>query len=106
PEQGLPILIARIMMQRGWALAAEGRLSEGIAEMERAIEAQKATGASALSSHYCWLAEAYLKDGRFRDGLGNIAEALDMIKQRGDRNYEAELHRLKGEPLLKQDDSR
>jgi predicted ATPase len=105
PEQGLPILIARIMMQHGWALADQGRLAEGIAEMERAVEAQKSAGGPAFSSHYCWLAEAYLKDGRFRDGLGSIAEAFDMIKERGDRNYEAELHRLKGELLLRQDHS-
>jgi class 3 adenylate cyclase/tetratricopeptide (TPR) repeat protein len=105
PEQGMPVLIARIMMQRGWALADQGDLTEGIAEMERAIEAQTAVGGRAYSSHYCWLAEACMNAGRFRYGLARIAEALQMIEERGDRNYEAELHRLKGELLVIQDRS-
>lgn len=46
------------------------------------------------------LAEAYAKAGQSEEGLTVMAEAMAGVRQRGDRFYEAELHRLKGELLL------
>ena len=44
-------------------------------------------------------------DGRLDDGLSALTEALAAADEHENRHYEAEIHRLKGELLLRQDDS-
>jgi predicted ATPase len=51
------------------------------------------------------LAEAYGKVDRLDDGLSALTEAIAAADEHENRKYEAEAHRLKGEVLLKQDDS-
>ena len=46
------------------------------------------------------LAEAYGKVGQIEKGLSVLAEALTMVNKNGERWWEAELYRLKGELLL------
>ena len=48
------------------------------------------------------LAEAYGAAGRTSDGLEATAEALGLVQQNGETWWEAEIHRLHGELLLKQ----
>src|SRR5262249_50272650 len=49
------------------------------------------------------LVEAYGKAGQAEEGLRVLAEALTAVHKTGERQHEAELYRLKGELLLKQD---
>ena len=53
----------------------------------------------------CLLAETWRETGRLDDGLNALTEALAAADEHEIRFYEAETHRLKGELLLKQDDS-
>jgi len=46
------------------------------------------------------LAEAYGTIGQPKEGLGVLREALAVVDKTGERWWEAELHRLKGELLL------
>jgi predicted ATPase len=48
------------------------------------------------------LAEAYGNAGQADDGLQVLAEALMLVDKTGERLWEAELHRLQGELLLRQ----
>jgi predicted ATPase len=48
------------------------------------------------------LSEAYGNQGRSEEGLAVLAEALADADARGERLYQAELYRLKGELLLQQ----
>jgi predicted ATPase len=48
------------------------------------------------------LAGAYGSAGQAEDGLAALAEALTVIDKSGERFYEAELYRLRGELLLTQ----
>src|SRR5262249_51928318 len=48
------------------------------------------------------LAEAYGQVGQTEEGLTTLAEALATTHKTGDRYWEAALHRLKGELLLRQ----
>ena len=50
------------------------------------------------------LAEAYGLAGQTEAGMGVIAEGLEAVQATGERHYEAELHRLKGESLRLQGD--
>ena len=52
------------------------------------------------------LAETCRKTGRIDYGLNVVTAALAAADEQEFRCYEPEIHRLKGEPLLKQDDSK
>ena len=63
------------------------------------LDAFRGTGAELDRPYYlALLAEAYGK-GRLR-GAAPLAEALAMVHSNGERCWEAELYRLKGELLL------
>jgi tetratricopeptide (TPR) repeat protein len=57
-----------------------------------------------LMRPYAWalLAEAYASIGQTAEGLAILTEQLDMVDRSDGRFYAAELHRLKGELLLRQ----
>ena len=85
---------------RGWAVMARGETEEGIAQIEEGLTAYRASGALLAVTHVLALqAEAYEKGGYIARGLATVAEALDLVEQTGERMYEAELYRLKGELL-------
>ena len=79
---------------------------EGIAQIEEGLAAAHTTGAGLWRPHLlCLLAEAYGKADRLDGGLRALAEALAAAEEDENRVYQSEIHRLKGELLLKQDDS-
>jgi class 3 adenylate cyclase/predicted ATPase len=87
---------------RGWALAAQRQHEEGMVQMRQGIDAQQAIGIGVTRAEYCArLGEAYGRIGQAEEGLHLLAEALAVV-DKGDRWYEAELHRIKGELLLRQ----
>ncbi len=105
-EHGFPHWLAEATSLRGWAMAEQGRSEEGIAHLQEGLAAVRATGAEVVRPYYlCLLAEAYMETGRLDDGLNALTEALAAADEHENRHYEAEIHRLRGELLLKQDDS-
>jgi len=65
-----------------------------------------ATGAEMWRTYnLAQLAEACGKAGRVDEGLEVIAEALDVVQEKGERWWEAEILRLRGELLLKRNRS-
>jgi predicted ATPase len=87
-------------------MAEQGRNEEGIAQIQEGLVASRATGAEQNRPYFlCLLAEACRETGRLDDGLSALMEALAAADEHEIRHYEAEMHRLKGELLLKQDDS-
>ena len=105
-EQGFAHWLAQGMVTRGWALAAQAYHEEGIAQIREGLAAFRAIGVEVLRPHdLCLLAEACVETGRLGDGLHALSEALDAANKHGIRHCEAEIHRLKGKILLKQDDS-
>jgi predicted ATPase len=91
---------------RGWAMAEQGRNEEGIVQIQEGLAASRTTGAELFMTSYLgWLVEACLVAGRFDDGLNAVAEAQSIADRSEVRVHEAETHRLKGELLLKQDQS-
>jgi tetratricopeptide (TPR) repeat protein len=89
----------------GYLLVSTGQVEEGIERMCQGLAAIKATGWLARRTHrLAMLAEAYGKAGEVDEGLKVLAEALAFVEETGERYYEAELHRLKGELLWMQGD--
>jgi predicted ATPase len=102
-EQGLPQYWAGAMILRGWALADQGQSEQGLAETCRGLAAWRSTGAGLVQPYWLALvAEAYRKAGQPTEGLTALAEALALVDNDGQRYYEAELYRLKGDLLLRQ----
>jgi predicted ATPase len=106
-EQGFPHWLAYNTILRGWALTARGEGAEGIARMRRGLVAYRGTGAELHRPYFLsLLAEAYGEAGQPEEGLKVLVEALAMVDTTGERNWEAELHRRKGELLLMQQGQR
>jgi predicted ATPase len=100
-EQGFTLRAAHGALLRGWALAMQGAVETGLAQMRQALVAWRATGATLFQS--CGLglfAEVCGHAGRVEEELQVLAEALAFVDTTGERWWEAELWRLKGELLL------
>jgi predicted ATPase len=102
-EHGFPRYAAWGALYRGWALAAQGQGAEGIAQARQGLGAYQATGAAlGIPGFLARLAAAYWHMGQVDEGLHLVTEALAVVDTTGERYYEAELHRLHGELLLRQ----
>ena len=94
---------ARGAILRGWALVQQGQAQEGIEQMDQGLVAYRATGAELLRTYYLGLlAEVYGTMEQPEAGLTALAEALTLADTTGERWYESEIYRLKGELLLQQ----
>jgi predicted ATPase len=72
--------------------------------MQKGLAGPRVIGLQNGRSFYVTLlAKAYVDTGRLNDGLGPLTEALAAADKNEIRQYEAELQRLKGQLLLKQD---
>jgi predicted ATPase len=102
-EQGFPYGVAYGTVARGGALAAQGQVEEGIAQMQQSLAALRAIGTvQGQPRQLAVLAEAYGRAGQVEEGLAVLTEALALVDKTGERYYEAELCRLKGELTLQQ----
>jgi predicted ATPase len=100
-EQGFAFWSTTGTILRGWALSAQGQGAEGIRQMRQGLTTWRTTGAAiSLPQWLALLAEAYGRVGQPAEGLPLLEEALVAVHSTGERFYEAELHRLKGELLL------
>ena len=105
-EHGFPQPLGYGTSLRGAAMAAQGRNEEAIAQMQQGLATTDAIGTqNGRSSVLNLLAKAYMETSRFDEGLGALNEALAFADNQGERVFEAETHRLKGELLLKRDPS-
>jgi predicted ATPase len=99
-EQGLTRWMLQGAVLQGWLLAQHGKGQEGILKIR-----QGTLGRADQSYHATLLAEAYGKEGQYEEGLRVVIDELTRVQIRGERYYEAEMHRIKGELLLRQSDS-
>jgi predicted ATPase len=100
-EQGLQFWLAQGVFGRGRALIAQGRRTEGVEQIRQILEAWRSEGkALGRPTTLAAMAEAYGELGRGEQGLTLLTEALNMGSSSGERWWEAELYRLKGELAL------
>ncbi|MCP4168687.1 MAG: hypothetical protein GY759_22710 [Chloroflexi bacterium] len=87
----------------GALLAEQGEVAEGHVAMRRGMATWRATGAELiLPACLADIAAACAKEGMIEQGLSAVNEALALVDRNGERAYEAELNRLKGELLWQQ----
>lgn len=100
-EQGIAQWLANGLMERGWALVEQGYTEQGRAQIQEGLTAWQNTGANlAVPYRLYLLAEASGKTGQVGEGFRLLDEALALVEKQGERWWEAELYRLKGELLL------
>ena len=87
-----------IQFLQGWSLCLEGRAAEGVARMRTGFRASLATGARTMRPMFCaLLAQAYGQVGQLDAAWRMLADALNAVEESGQRYYEAETYRFKGE---------
>jgi class 3 adenylate cyclase/predicted ATPase len=99
-EYGLPYWVSLGSIVQGWALGHRGQLERGIGQLRQGIDRNLATGAKVGRSWFLvMLAELCCLAGAWDEGLDAIASALTHAEETGERYYEAEAFRMKGELL-------
>ena len=87
---------------RAWAIAESGHLDEGLAAYDAALEEFRRTSAGLRIPHHLGLLAALLgKAGRALEGLRLIDEAFAIAKANHETWFSAELHRERGDLLLR-----
>jgi predicted ATPase len=105
-EYGFSQLLAIATVIRGWAMAELGHNEAGIAQLQEGAAASRATGSELMRAYsLSLLSEACMEAGLLDDGLNALTEALATADEHENRCCEADMYRLKGELLLRQDDS-
>ena len=73
--------------------------------MCQGLAARQATGAELTRPYFlALLAEMYGELGQAEEGLNALGEALAAVHKSGERHWEAELYRLRGQLLLARED--
>ena len=98
---GFQMLAASATAPLGWAQAIEGDPAGGASLLRQALARWAATGSQASAPLLlALLAEAEQMAGRPEEALRLLDDALAQANRSGERYFEAEFHRLKGESLL------
>jgi adenylate cyclase len=102
-EHGLALYKASASITSGWALAEQGTKDEAIEQIRQGLAAHQATGTRSMRPYFlALLAEALGRAHKTAEGLHVLDEALAITQGNGERFYQAELYRLRGELLLMQ----
>lgn len=78
----------------------QGRFDEAIEAIDRGIAGYEAQSVVRWRpTFFVWLAESHAKSEAYSEALNAIDAALDLINEYGERWFEAEVYRVKGEIL-------
>jgi class 3 adenylate cyclase/predicted ATPase len=101
-EHDLHAVALWCLLPRGWASLQQGDVQAGIADIRESMERRKAAHIGAVWPWFlALLAEAHAALGEFDDGFGALEEALQWVGRNDERLYAAEVHRIKGDLLLR-----
>ena len=100
-EHGFSLWEAAATVMKGWALTGLNRSEEGIAMIRKGITAWEKTRAELqLPLFLTLLAQAYQRAGQYTLALQTLDSAMSVVTRTGERAYDAELTRQKGELCL------
>ena len=102
-EQAFPQWRAFGTIYRGWVMAKNGDLIDGISLLRSGVAAYRANGSAALLRHHtALLAWACDIAGQIEEALTALDDALQIAGRTGERWLDAELYRHRGQLLLRQ----
>lgn len=101
-ENGFSFNIIWATVQKGWAVAQQGDLALGISMMSDNLQIWEAVGMKVFLPYYkALLSELYLLSNAPETGLSVLAEAFEIVQQTDHLMWSAELFRIKGSLLHK-----
>jgi class 3 adenylate cyclase/predicted ATPase len=102
-ENGAHALALWCLLPRGWALVQQGDVGAGIVDIRESMDRRRAFRMGAVWPWYLALvADAYGASGEFQEGFHALDEAMQWVQRNDERLYLAEVHRIRGELLLRQ----
>jgi predicted ATPase len=97
-EHGFTLWAAAGRILQGWADAQKGEATTGIAHIRDGMAAVEATGQRLFTPFYLTLlAEPLAFAGKIGEGLAALDDVLAKAAASGERGWDAEIHRLRGE---------
>jgi predicted ATPase len=87
-------------LYRGGALAELGQAREALALCDQALADLGPGGANVSTLILCLQAEVHHNSGEPEEALRLLAKAINRAQRTGERYFEVDLHRIKGEVLL------
>ena len=103
-DSGLDFFNPQRVILDGWVKAQSGMPVEGLEDMHRGVELAREQNVRVFDGLYkATLAEAEARAGDTASALSILDEALATSERTGHRTFDAELHRVRGEMLLKRD---
>jgi predicted ATPase len=85
-EQGFPHFLAAANVMRGWLRAETDDAQAGLDQLQEGLAAWRATGAGFCVPYFLGLqAQAHRRAGRPKEALDRLAEALNLMKETGER---------------------
>ena len=105
-EQGFPFWRALGTIFRGWITAKNGDVTEGMSVLRQGLRAYRNTRTAVwMPHHIALLAGACEIAGQIEEAMTLLDDALQIADRTGERWFEAELNRHKGQLLLRQGNS-
>jgi predicted ATPase len=99
-DHGFVHQLALGTMYAGWALAAQGQVEAGLAQIQQGLTDYRAVGVGIGPTRWLGLlVEVCAKSGQVAKGHTFLTEAFAFMHQSSQWVYEAELYRLQGELL-------
>jgi class 3 adenylate cyclase/predicted ATPase len=100
-EHGFPYWVGIGSFIKAKALVDQGRMEAGIEGMRAILEVMRSAGAVMGSAGMLTiLAGAHGKAGQVEEGLALMEETFEFMTKTGEREVEAEIHRVRAELLL------
>lgn len=96
-ESGFPFYEAGAVCLRGGVLAKNGEWSAALEHIRRGYNGLEATGCRASGPYMAAeMSELERRLGRFDAALATVDKGLALVERFDERNYETELHRIRG----------
>jgi len=101
-EHGYPQWSAYVFIYEGQLQLMRGEARAAVTLMRQGLDAYRATGATLWSAYFAsLLGEALEQDGRWDEALGLLDDQIAAVSDTGALSCAAELHRRRGQLLLK-----
>jgi len=105
-QHGFSHFLARANIMRGYVLAAGGETEKGVALARQGFADMLSTGVIWNQTFFLGLmAQSCERAGQLDEASSLLSKALEIANRTGERWFESELHRLRGEWLVARDQS-
>jgi class 3 adenylate cyclase/predicted ATPase len=99
-EQSIVFWLLYARFFQGWILLEDGKPAEAISLLRESVAAYRATGSEVEVLHAMTaLAQALVRTGAIDEAFDVLAQALEQTERGGERHYEADTHRIRGDLL-------